>query len=196
MNRVFLGVGALAVLAGLTAVFEPVVLTVVPSGSSGLVSVIGVLSLTEAARAGYSRYSRSADAPSLPKPERRLVSSRPKSTADVRPSVRGRRSHHAVVVEQKRIRDQLLETAVRVLVQCDGDTRERARERLQTGAWTDDPAAAAFFAPDEHRLPLSDRIESVVTGTDAFEQQANSAVTALSERLAANQSTDRRDDER
>ncbi|UPM41713.1 DUF7269 family protein [Halocatena salina] len=193
MNRVLLGMGALAVLAGLVAVVEPTVLSMIPSGSSVLVSVIGVVSLVEAARAGYSRYSRAVDAPSLPEPERRLVSSRPKSNVDLRPSVGGRRYRHAVAVEQDRIRDRLRETAVAVLVRCDGDTPERARERLRTGAWTDDPSAAAFFTHEKHRPPLSERVGMVVTGTNVFERQAHSAVTALSERITADR---RRDDGR
>lgn len=184
MNRLLLGTGVLAVIGGLVAVLEPSVLTMVPSGSGGLVSAIGALSLLEAARAGYSRYAQSVQTPSVPEPERRLVSSLPKSNVDVRPSVSGRQSRHAVVAEQNRIRDQLAETAVRVLVQCDGDTPERARERLRTGSWTDDPAAAAFFAPDEHRPGLSERVGALLRRTDMFETQAHSAVATLTERIA------------
>lgn len=190
MNRVLLGAGALAVIGGLVAVLEPAVLTMVPTGSSGLVSAIGALSLLEAARAGYSRYVRSVNAPSVPEPERRLVSSIPESNVDVRPSISGRRSRHAVIAEQNRIRDQLTETAVSVLVRCDGDTPERARERLRTGSWTDDRVAAAFFAPDEHRPPLSERIGTLLTGADVFETQAHSAVATLAERIADDQGDD------
>lgn len=195
MNRVILGAGVLAVLAGLGAVLEPAVLTMVPSGPTTLVSLIGVLSLLEAARAGYSRYVQSVNAPSVPEPEQRLVSSVPESNVAVHPSISGRRSRHAVIAEQNRIRDQLTETAVSVLVRCDGDTSEQARERLRTGSWTDDPTAAAFFASDEHRSSVSEWVGTLLTGTDVFETQANSAVAALSERIANDQQNDRVDDE-
>lgn len=194
MNRVLLGGGALAVLAGLVAVVEPAVLTTIPSGSSGLISLIGVLSLLEAVRAVYSRYARSVEEPSLPEPERRLVSSVPSSNVDIR-SVGARRSRYAVVAEQNRIRDRLTETAVAVLVRCDGVTPERARERLRTGSWTDDPAAAAFFAPEEYRPSLSERLGTLLTGTDVFETQVHSAVATLTERIAENRTERRSTDE-
>lgn len=182
MNRVLLGVGALAVLAGIGAIIDPDVLATMPSGPSGLIAVIGVLSLLEAVRAAHSRYARSVEEPALPHPERRLASSVLEPDTDIRTSV-GRRSRHAIAAEHDRIRDRLTETAVGVLVRCDGDTPERARERLRTGSWTDDPEAAAFFAPDGYRPPLSERLGRMLSRTDAFRARANSAIAALSERM-------------
>lgn len=182
MNRVLLGIGVLAVLAGLGAIIDPDVLATMPSGPSGLIAVIGVLSLLEAVRAAHSRYARSVEEPSLPHPERRLAASVLEPDVDVRPSV-GRRSRHAIAAEHDRIRDRLTKTAVGVLVRCDGDTPERARERLRTGSWTDDPEAAAFFAPEGYRQSLSERLGTLLTRTDAFQARAHSAIAALSERM-------------
>lgn len=192
MNRGLLAGGALAVLVGLVAVADPDVLTLVPSGPSSLVVVVGVLSLVEAVRAAYSRYSGTVEEPSMPKPEQRLVSSVLESNVDIRPSVSGRRSRYVVAAENDRIRDRLTETAVAVLVRCDGDSPERARERLRTGSWTDDPAAAALFAPDAYRLPLVERVGTTITGTGVFQTQVDSAITVLTERMKRQNAHERR----
>lgn len=183
MNRLLLGLGVLAVVVGLGVVVEPRLLTVLPSLSSSAVVVIGLLSLFEAIRAGYSRRLQSVTEPSVPDPERRLVSTVPGSGFDERLSAEPR-SRHALAHNREQMRDRLAETAVAVLVRYDGDTPERARERLRTGEWTDDRAAAAFFAPGVYRPPLPERVGQVLAGTDVFRTRAQRAIAVLGARAA------------
>lgn len=186
MNRLLLGLGVLAVVVGLGVVVEPRLLTVIPSTSSVVVVLLGLLSLVEALRAGYSRRVTSVTAPSIPEPECRKVATVPGDGFDDRLSVESL-SRRAVVHNRKQVRDRLTETAVAVLVRYDGDTPERARERLRTGGWTDDREAAAFFAPGVYRSPLPQRIGRVLAGTDVFRTRAHRAITALRARTEGKQ---------
>ena len=47
--------------------------------------------------------------------------------------------------ERREIREELRETALQTLVRTRGCSRETARERLESGNWTDDRIAASFF---------------------------------------------------
>jgi len=86
---------------------------------------------------------------------------------------------------RERVYASLHELAVDVLGRTDGDTPGAAADRLADGAWTDDEAAAAFFAdglcpplPRRASLPLI-RPELPVV------RRARHAVAELAERLAA-----------
>lgn len=184
MNRFVLVSGAVAALFGIIVIVEPGVLARVGvSLPSTLVVIIGLIALLEAFRSGYSRFTRSVDEPSVPEPERRSVASALGTDFDTRLADISRHTRAGSVRERSRIRDQLTETAIEVLVRYDGDTPEHARERLQTGSWTDDPAAAAFFASiDAFQLPLTDRLRMTVTREDAFCQQAQRAIDVLANR--------------
>lgn len=181
MNRVLLASGAIAVLVGVVAIVESEVIAGVSLPSIS-VTVIGLFAVVEALRAGYSRFSRTLDRPSVPEPEHRQVASVPGADFDddlmavtnrTRGSIRNR----------NRIRDRLTETAVEVLVRYDGDTPEQARERLRTGSWTDDRAAAVFFASiGEVRQSLVERIRLAVTTDSGFRSQARRAIAALAVR--------------
>lgn len=184
MNRFVLVTGAVAVLFGSIVIVEPGVLARVGvSLPSTFIIIIGLIALFEAFRSGYSRFARSVDAPSVPEPERRSVVSVPGTDFDTRLAAISRRTRTRSVRERSQIRDRLTETAIEVLVRYDGDTPEYARERLQTGSWTDDPAAAAFFtSTDGFQVPLTERLRMTVTGDDAFCQQARRAIAVLADR--------------
>jgi hypothetical protein len=178
MNRALLASGAIAALVGVVAIIESEVIEGL-SLPSLFTTIIGLLALVEAFRAGYSRFSRSIDTPDVPEPERRQVASVPGVDFDSRltdaTSVRG-----SGIRNRERVRDRLTETAVEILVRYDGDTPEQARERLQTGSWTDDPPAAAFFAPmGEIRPSLVERIRVTITSGSGFRWRARRAIAAL-----------------
>lgn len=61
------------------------------------------------------------------------------------------------------IRNGLEEVAVAVLTRFDGDDEERARERVASGTWTDDPYAAGFLSESGHQVrSLRDRLRRLV----------------------------------
>jgi hypothetical protein len=191
MNRGLLASGAIAVLIGCVVIIDPGVLGGF-SLPSALITVVGLLALIEALRAGYSRFSRSVDAPDLPEPERRQVASVPGTDFDNRLASVTRRSQVGSVRDRDRIRDQLTETAIEVLVRYDGDTPDRARERLRTGSWTDDRRAAYFFVPaSDIQTSVTEWIGRTVTGDAAFRQRARRAVVALTDRIEVEEADER-----
>ena len=86
------------------------------------------------------------------------------------------------------IRESLGETAVRTVMRVDGCTRTEARQRVENGRWTDDPAARAFLAPDEGRtglvglfretLRFRQRIRRTATAIEEYDERRTSAVGA------------------
>jgi hypothetical protein len=68
--------------------------------------------------------------------------------------------------QRETVRERLEAAAVAVIVRRDGVSREAALEQLETGEWTDDPYAAAFFtgrvegASFVERVSLFDRSRS------------------------------------
>jgi hypothetical protein len=191
MNQGLLASGAIAVLIGCVVIIDPGVI----GGFSlppELITVVGLLALIEALRAGYSRFSRSVDAPDLPEPERRQVASVPGTEFDDRLASVTRRSKVGSVRDRDRIRDQLTEIAIEVLVRYDGNTPDRARERLRTGSWTDDRVAAYFFVPASEIQPsITEWIGRTVTGDAAFRQRARRAIVALTDRIEVEETDER-----
>jgi hypothetical protein len=185
MRRGLIAVGTIAALVGVIAIIDPTVLARTGlSLPSVFVTIIGVLALIEALRAGYSRYSRSVDAPDLPEPEFRLVASVPGTDFDDRLATVTGRVRGSNVRNRSTIRDRLTETAIEVLVRYDGDTPDRARERLETGSWTDDRAAAAFFAPaGEFQPSTTEWIRRTMSGENTFRWRTHRAIAALANRI-------------
>lgn len=181
MNRVLLASGAIAALVGIVAIVEHEVIAgfYLPSV---FIRIIGLLAVIEALRAGYSRFSRTLNRPSIPEPERRQVASVPGADFDGDLTAITNRTRGGIR-NRDRIRDRLTETAVEVLVRYDGDTPEQARERLRTGSWTDDRAAAVLFASiGEVDQSLVERIRLAVTTDSGFRSQARRAIAALAVR--------------
>jgi hypothetical protein len=74
-------------------------------------------------------------------------------------------------------RDRAEAVATDVLARRRGCSRERARELLTTGQWTDDPAAREFFTEGVRRRSLGDRLRTALGGDSTFREQLD-AVTA------------------
>lgn len=78
----------------------------------------------------------------------------------------------------ERVRDRLYRTAVATLVRAEGMSRAEARESLERGTWTDDEAAAAFFA-DRRTSRARGRLAAVVRGGSTFQHGARRAAEAI-----------------
>lgn len=77
--------------------------------------------------------------------------------------------------ETRRVRDDLRETAVRTVMRADGCSRERARDRVVTGEWTDDRAAAEFLADGTRESGLV----GLLRDRTAFGRGARRTATAI-----------------
>ncbi|UPV75612.1 hypothetical protein M0R89_05990 [Halorussus limi] len=78
--------------------------------------------------------------------------------------------------ERRTIREELRETALETLVRSTGCSRERTREKLETGAWTDDRVAASFFTPTGSGFRSRTR---AIVGRIRFEHRVERTVRAL-----------------
>lgn len=80
---------------------------------------------------------------------------------------------------ERAIRERAEAVAVDVLVRRTGIDPGAARDRLRSGEWTDDPVAAALFAPEAEPASLGLRLRSLITGETAFRRRVRRATTEL-----------------
>lgn len=74
---------------------------------------------------------------------------------------------------RERVRTRLSETATRAVMRRENCGREAARSRIATGAWTDDPDAAAFVSTDAGPTPpLASRVSAALRGKSWFQRGA------------------------
>lgn len=77
------------------------------------------------------------------------------------------------------LRDRFESAAVASLVRERGWSPVQARERLESGAWTDDEEAAAFFAGEETDRSLREWLQALLSGESSFAKRAHRATAAL-----------------
>lgn len=181
-------IGAAVALAGLAVAVAPSLLGANPLPAA-LVAAVGLLALAAGLRAGLSRLRGNADPPDLPSPELRAPAAVPGGEFDDRLDRAARRGVRAAG-DRGAVRDALEATAVAVLVRSDGDSPERARERLAAGTWTDDPEAAAFFRPATAPAGPLELLRTTATGDSTFRRRADRAVAALERRIDGDGSSD------
>lgn len=179
MRRVAIAVGVVATASGalllLTPISAPIEPPVVPT--LGLVALLG---LGVGALAGLDRAREPHDATDLPAPEDRPGVDAPGDAFDRALAEVSARPDDP---QRAAIRERLASTAVAVLVEAEGWSQETARDRLETGEWTDDVAAAAFFADDpETAQSLRERLRRFLAGEPTFVHRAKRAATALADR--------------
>jgi hypothetical protein len=82
--------------------------------------------------------------------------------------------------ERADVRDRLRATAVHVVAARRGCSRERAREAVADGRWTDDPSAAAYLADEAAiTVPLSIRLREVLGAGSTERVRATRAAEAI-----------------
>lgn len=79
------------------------------------------------------------------------------------------------------VRERLESTAVAVL-EAEGMTEAEAVAALEAGTWTDDPHAAAFFAPEAVDASLARRLRDAVRRESTFRYRARRVAARLAER--------------
>lgn len=77
-----------------------------------------------------------------------------------------------------KVQQNLGELAVRVLTSETAWSASEARQRIETGAWTDDPRAAAFLSDETVVLPVTLRLTDWANG-EAFRRQVEATVAEL-----------------
>lgn len=85
----------------------------------------------------------------------------------------------AEAAESAAVADRLERIAVATIASERGCPPETARERLVDGTWTDDEAAAAFFATGPPSPTVRDRLRGIVRGESTRRRRAERAIDAL-----------------
>lgn len=178
MRRALLAtVGGLVLAAGVvltgdgsTGLLEPVVRAL--GNDYLLVATLGGVAAVVAAAAVVSGRSATLEQAEVPDPE--LPVSVPAAGDGFDERVDDWRFRAPVVGADRReaVRRRLRRAAVGVVQRTDGCPRERARDRVESGDWTDDDAAAAFLA----------EAESGVVGTVFAPSRARRAAAAIVDR--------------
>lgn len=179
MNRTLL-LGALALALGIAGTLVPGVTAWVPAATS-VTLFVAVGAVGAGAFAVRRRVVADPDRAELPARERYPDPPTPGTDfdaelADVVP-YRSRADDR----RQDRIIERLRGVAVAVLA-GEGHSEERAEELLDTGEWTDDPVAAAFFTREDPRLRFDKQVRDLFDPTPAFVRRARRVVAVLDER--------------
>lgn len=182
MNRGVLLVGVLVSVGGLLGLLNPALLGGV-AGPRELLFVIGLVALFVSFMLAHARYGRNRTRPTAPAVERHQVATVPTPETEIDAFDQPRLSYRARRRAQKQGRNAVRELAIDVLVRYDGNSRTRAKERLDSGTWTTDPHAQAFFAPDTVEIPLTERLASLRSPDDVYRHRLNRAIGALSARI-------------
>lgn len=144
------------------------------------VVVVGIFALVEAVRSLRTRRRTAIEAADLPEPEGRFEAARPGDDFDERVASLGRRrGGNWTGGEHGRLRRRLRASAVEATAHRWRLPTARARERVEAGEWTDDPAAAAFLGgPAVPAPPWRVRARAVL-GQSRFSFYANRAADAV-----------------
>lgn len=154
IRRVLILAGIVAGVGGLLLVAYPP-LAASLSMSQVLVYGLGGLCLLLVLSAVQRRRSAETQQAETGKPE--FTTPLPKPGSNVDRVLRVVGLDREGEVDTKSLRDRLRELAVRVVSRRREVTREGAEELLESGEWTSDPYAAAYFA-DDYDLTLRQRL--------------------------------------
>ncbi len=191
MRRLLMVVGVAAAIFGFVMLFVP---ELVVFGSRSVLAVLAAVSLLQAGRVVRDRLRTDHQFEETPDPEteqdlavpgddfdetlRELRERPPQAAVAVRSTAsrryRGRGTH-----QREAVTERLETAAVNALVRRHGWSRERAREAVGDGEWTDDPYAAAFFTGDLSGLSLRERLRRVLSSERSFQRQAKAAADAV-----------------
>ncbi|WP_255152533.1 DUF7269 family protein [Halorarius halobius] len=182
MRRTLL-VGAATALAGLAVVFVPALAVGFPV-SYGLVLLVGALAFLFGLALVRARMATDRDTATLREVEARADQPVPGDGFDADLAAISPRRDRENDAARAQVRERLQAAALGVLSR-EGHPREEGLEMLDTGEWTDDPVAAAFFATEPVEADddsLVDRLRGSTEARTGFRQQARRAALAVARR--------------
>lgn len=168
--------GVAAVAVGVLAALDRSVAAAI-SPTSTVVTLIGVLGVIQGVRYASARRERRRPAADPGEPERRAPAAVPGADLDERiarvtdPSPGGYRT-------RSDLRERVREVAVAAVARDRNCSREAAATAVDDGAWTDDPAAAAFF-DTRSAYPLRVRLTAGVRGRSRYWYGLRAAVDEI-----------------
>lgn len=179
LRRLLASVGVGLAGLGVLLVAFPRVAGLLPLPRLAIV-VLGIAALVEAVRSLRTRRRTTLEMTELPEPELRYEADRPGDTFDERVASLGkRRSRGWAGTEHERLRRRLRASAVEAASHRWRLPTTEARDAVETGTWTDDPAAAAFLGgPEAPVPPWRLRVRATLSGS-SFGFYANRTADAI-----------------
>lgn len=143
--------------------------------------LLGLFAVVEGVRSLQTRRRTAVDGAELPDTERRLETPLPGDEFDERVETLSRHGSRSWAGgEHERLRRRLRDSAIEAAAHRWRLETDDARERVEAGEWTDDPAAGWFLGgPDAPKPPWSVRARAVLVGGSAFGFYANRAADAV-----------------
>ena len=180
LRRLLLAVGVVLAALGFAVAVQPSLARVVqfPPLPTFLVAVLaGVFALTAAvARHNTDFRDETDDEDRNAALESRFEPGRPGEDVDAR--LREGAGTLGRGVTDAQFSDRLRAVTVQALVNARGLAPAEAERQLDEGTWTDDRAAAAFFA-DDVDSPTADVLAAIVSADPVYERQAEHVVREL-----------------
>lgn len=165
------GLGAVMLLVPGLATFGP---------GSGFLTVVGLLALWFAARSAMGRRRSERRETQPPPVERRAAVPVPGDEADRLLQRAG--THEGRFGTRAQVRKRVAAVATSVLSTYGAQSPSEARASMEQGTWTDDPEAAALFAPDEAvvaRPSWGERLGLALNPGARFQRRVRHAVDEL-----------------
>jgi len=180
LRRLLLGFGVVLAALGFAVTVQPSLARVVRFPPLPTVVVAG-LAAAFALSAGIARHytafrDETDDEDRNEALESRLEPPRPGEDVDAR--LREGAGALGTNVADAQFSDRLRNVTVRSLVDARGLAPAEAERQLDEGTWTDDQAAAAFFA-DDVDSPTSDVVGAILSVDPVYERQAEHVVREL-----------------
>lgn len=150
---------ALGTVAALGALFVTAVPAAAPFSPGDIalyaLSILGVALVVASFQSRrFAEFERAV----LPAPEERRAFTRPGADIDRIMARAYSGTDVAAIRSREHLQDRLYPVAVGVVTRRYNVSRDRARELLDTGEWTEDVYAARYFAGTTVEIPLSDRL--------------------------------------
>jgi len=178
VSRLVIGVGTAATIAGAVLLLTPLSVPIEPP----VVPTLGAVALLGLVAGAVGAVDRSTDRPeptSLPDPTGRVEVDAPGDAFDRRLATVSAQGDDD---RRESIRERLEAAAVATIGDAEGCPPEAARRRLERGDWTDDEAAAAFFADGiDPTPPLRERLRRAAAGEPTFAHRADRVVDELAD---------------
>lgn len=182
LRSFFASIGIALAGVGLLFVIAPEAASTLPLPRVGVV-VLGLFALVQGVRSLQTRRRSGIDGAEPPDVETRLEADWPGDEFDQRVALLAhRRGQNWSGGDRERLRRRLRAAAVEAVGHRWRLATEEAETRLESGEWTDDPAAAWFLGGAEvSRPPLGVRVQAFVGASTTFGYYANRTADAVVE---------------
>lgn len=178
-RRVTAALGVLFALVGLAAIAVPGITTPLPTGN-GFVAAVGAVLLLGAV--GQIQRRRQTEPGYAETPDAELSIDLPTPGDDLDGRLGRLRLTRFNEAQRHALREEIGDVARATIRRRERCTKADAERALETGAWTDDPFAAAFFTGRAPEVKTTDRVRELLHSDPPFKRRAVRAIDAV-ERL-------------